>query len=709
MGSRDRRKGSAGDAPVYRFMSVPRLGLLTMRSFLRSPLPTAALAALMLIPLLYSGMYLWSFWDPFDRMENLPVALVNEDVGAEVDDEEVNAGDELADTLLDRGDLDWRLVDADDAAQGLDDGTYYVTLTIPTYFSEALTSPSRDREDPVPALLIANYNDSNSYVVRQLAGSAFNEIRSAAASSAISDYLDQIFLGFNEIHGKTEEAADGAGQIATGAGDAESGSGELSEGIDRAHEGAGTLSGGIGELHEGSKSLASGANSASTQVSDQVDKLDDLADEWLPQLEEDIPDIQKRAGEAAKVSAGVSEALEDLPQEIDVTALNEVDGRLSTYLRDHPELEQEQPDLHALLTDLQGAMDTALSVAGYVNDNREDINATAAEAAALSEKAATLSEDLPTMVEDAKDARARADELAEGLEALAEGSRTLRDGLSEASSGAGELDSGLGELSGGAGDLHEGLGDLASGTDELAEGLSDGAGEIPTYSDDGRVSAADMMSEPVRLDSEVDNEAPNYGTGFAPFFVPLSLWVGAMVVFMVLPALSTRALASSAPSWRVALSGRVVPLLLGWAQVAVMMTVLHLGLGLQSQNWALMLAFLALTSAAFTTTVQYLNVRFNAAGRVVALALLVLQLTSAGGTYPIETSPTFFQAIGPYLPLHWGVTAMRHLIGGGDMMLVAQAFGVMGLWLVVPLLLTWRAVDSKRVWTMSTLYPALKI
>jgi hypothetical protein len=69
----------------------------------------AALAALMLIPLLYSGMYLWSFWDPFDRMENLPVALVNADEGAEVDGEEVNAGDELTGTLLDRGDLDWHL------------------------------------------------------------------------------------------------------------------------------------------------------------------------------------------------------------------------------------------------------------------------------------------------------------------------------------------------------------------------------------------------------------------------------------------------------------------------------------------------------------------------------------------------------------------------------------------------------------------------
>lgn len=710
MGVRDRAKENKDDrAPRYRFLAVPRLGLLTMRSFLRSPLPTAALAALMLIPLLYSGMYLWSFWDPFDRMEHLPVALVNEDQGAEVDDEEVNAGDELSETLLDRGDLDWRLVDAEAAAHGLDDGTYYVTLTIPAHFSEAITSPSRDREDPVPALLVANYNDSNSYIVRQLAGSAFKEIREAAATSAVSDYLDQIFLGFNEIHDATTEASEGAGQIAGGANDAESGSGELSEGIDSAHEGAGSLSGGIGELYEGSKTLATGATTASDGVSEEVDKLDDLVDEWLPQLEEDIPDIQERAAEAAKVSAGVSKALEELPEEIDVTTLSEVDGRLAAYLEDHPELEQEEPDLHALLTDLQEAMDTALSVAGFVNDNRQDIDDSAAEAAALSEKAVSLSEDLPDMVEDAKDAREQVDELAEGLEELAEGSRTLRDGLSDATTGAGELDTGLGALSGGAGELHEGLGTLASGSDDLAEGLAEGVDEIPTYSDDGRVSAADMMSEPVRLDSEVDNEVPNYGTGFAPFFVPLSLWVGAMVVFMVLPALSTRALASSAASWRVALAGRVVPLLLGWAQVAVMMTVLHLALGLDSQNWPLLLAFLMLTSAAFTATVQYLNVKFNAAGRVVALALLVLQLTSAGGTYPIETSPEFFQAIGPYLPLHWGVTAMRHLVGGGDMALVAQAFGVMALWLVVPLLLTWRAVAGKRVWTMTTLYPALKI
>ncbi|WP_083924272.1 YhgE/Pip domain-containing protein [Nocardiopsis lucentensis] len=681
-----------------------------MRSFLRSPLPTAALAALLLIPLLYSGMYLWSFWDPFGRMSHLPVALVNEDVPVRVGDEEVDAGTELTETLIDGGDLDWQLVDAEEAARGLGDGTYYVTLTIPADFSENLTSPSRDREEPVPAMLEADYNDSNSFIVRQLGNSAFKEVRDAVSGSTISGYLDEIFLGFNEIHGKTEEAAEGADDLAGGADTAEEGSGELSDGIDTAHTGAGDLSSGLDELYAGSQTLASKSNTASEEVSGKVEALNEFADEYLPDLEEeDIPTIQERASVAAELADGMVAALELLPEEIDTTHMESADQRLDTWMEENPELETEMPELYGILTDVQGAMDTALSTAQFVNDNREDIEAIAEQAAALSAKADELSEDLPELVDKAESARDDVNDLAEGLEALAEGAEDIRDGLAVASGGASDLDDGLGELSGGAGDLHDGLGELASGSGELADGLAEGVEEIPTYSDEGRGTASDMMSQPVRLDSTIDNEAPNYGTGFAPFFVPLSLWVGAMVVFMVLPALSSRALSSSAASWRVAFAGRIVPLLLGFGQVAVMLAALHALLGLEARNWPLLVAFLLLTSAAFTATVQYLNVRFNAAGRVVALVLLVLQLTSAGGTYPIETSPGFFQAIAPFLPLHWAVTAMRQLLGGGDMSIVWSAFGVMSLWLVVPLLLTWLAVERKRVWTMNSLYPALKL
>src|SRR5699024_6795873 len=189
----------------------------------------------------------------------------------------------------------------------------------------------------------------------------------------------------------------------------------------------------------------------------------------------------------------------------------------------------------------------------------------------------------------------------------------------------------------------------------------------------------------------------------------LSLWVGAMMVFMVLPALSTRDLSSSAPSWRVTQAGLVVPLLLGAGQVLVMLTVLNRGPALATPDWTALIGFLLLTSAAFTATVQYLNVRFGSSGRVVALVLLILQLTSAGGTYPVETSPSFFQKIGPYLPLYWAVTAMRRLLAEGATELVLQAALVMSLWLIVPLVFSTITAAHKRTFAMNTLHPALKL
>ncbi|WP_033353538.1 YhgE/Pip domain-containing protein, partial [Nocardiopsis xinjiangensis] len=663
------------DAPRVRWFAVPRLGLLTMWSFLRSPLTVAALAALVLIPLLYSGMYLWSFWDPFDRAEHLPVALVNEDEPVEAGGEQVDIGGELTEELLDRGDLDWRPVDADEAASGVQEGEYYVSLTIPPHFSEDLTSPSRDHEDPTRSLLVANYNDANGYVVRQITSSAFKEIREAAAQEAISGYFDEIFVGFNDVQGKTEEAAEGAGELSTGAGDAEEGSGELSEGAGEAHEGAGDLDEGLTELLEGSRTLATGTETVSEEIGGQVERLDEFADEWQPRLEEDVPALQERAESVAEVSGELSTALESLPEETETEELADLDRRLSEFLEENPELADEYPEAHGILVDVQDGLGTALSLAGFVEDHRSDIDDAAETAATVSSTASALAEDLPGLVEDAGTARERAEELSEVLDEISTGAGDLREGLDEASSGASDLDEGLGSLSGGAFELHEGLGELAGGADELAEGLDEGAEEVPTYSERGRADAADMMSEPVSLDSEIDNEAPDYGTGFAPFFVPLSLWVGAMMVFMVLPALSSRALSSAAPSWRVALAGRIVPLMLGSGQVLVMMAVLSGGLGLSAPNWPALIGFLLLTSAAFTATVQYLNVKFGSAGRVVALVLLVLQLTSAGGTYPTETSPAFFQEIGPYLPLYWAVTAVRQLLAGGETFLVLQAVG----------------------------------
>ncbi|WP_017558404.1 YhgE/Pip family protein [Nocardiopsis baichengensis] len=775
-------------APKMRFLPTLRLGWLSARSFLRHPLTIAALCALTIVPLLYTGMYLWAFWDPFGKLSNLPVALVNEDEPATADGETVTAGDDLTEELVERGDLAWRVTDADDAASGVADGRYYASVTIPEDFSADLASPADTGSDPTRARLEVHYNDATNYIASELLSMGLTEIEKAVDATAISRYLDTMFVGFNEIHSRTEEAADGAGELAGGASEAKDGSGrlydgltdaedgagdladgaasaeegagdladgaataeegaqDLAQGASTAHDGASDLESGLGELHSGAAELAEGAGSASERVNAKAEEVDALADEWIPLVKEHSPEIEEGAGDVADAADALAAALDEWPEicHKDTARLNAFEEELDDPAL-HPDIPPEVRET------LKEAIDLALKADRYVEEHRDRIDAVASDARDVRDLARELQNEAPHLADDAEDARNQVDELASGLEELASGARGLRDGLATAEDGAGDLndglgdledgandlsgglgdlregaddlDAGLGDLAGGAGtldegvtelrigagDLDDGLGDLEDGSDELAGGLQDGAEQIPTFDEDSREARDAMMSSPTRLDSTTSNPVADYGTGFAPFFLGLSLWVGAMVVYMVLPTASGRALASTAPSWRVAVAGWLPGLALGAAQAVVMVGALHLLLGLDAVDWPGLIGFLVLVAAAYTSIVHWVDVQFGAPGKVIVLVLLIVQIVSAGGTYPLQTSPGLLQAIAPYMPMYWAVTASRHLISGGDPQTVLHACLVLGASTLGGLLLGWAAVAGKRVWSMSRLHPALEI
>ncbi len=217
------------------------------------------------------------------------------------------------------------------------------------------------------------------------------------------------------------------------------------------------------------------------------------------------------------------------------------------------------------------------------------------------------------------------------------------------------------------------------------------------------------MADPVQLASHDLHKAPNYGTGFAPYFIPLSLWVGAMVAYMLIPPLNRRALAAGASAWRIALAGWLPVVAVGVLQVGALMAVLHWAVGLQMLRAAGTIGFLCLVTACFAAIVQWLNARFGAAGRILVLALLMLQLTSAGGTYPVQTSPGFFNAIHPYLPMSHIVEALRRLITGGGLGPVWQACGVLAAFTAGALALTALAARRRQVWTLDRLHPELSL
>jgi putative membrane protein len=174
-----------------------------------------------------------------------------------------------------------------------------------------------------------------------------------------------------------------------------------------------------------------------------------------------------------------------------------------------------------------------------------------------------------------------------------------------------------------------------------------------------------VLANPVALDRSVRHPAGTYGVGFAPYFLALALWVGAMITYMVLRPLNRRYVVSGAPGHRVALAGLLPAVAIGLVQATLLFTVVTLGLGLSPVHAFGTWALLALTAAAFAAIMQLLGAALGPAGRIVALALLMLQLTSSGGTYPVQTTPGFFQAIHPLLPMTYVVEALRHAIDGG--------------------------------------------
>lgn len=706
-------------------MRTPRLAALELRKFGRGRLPRAAMASLLLLPLLYGALYLWAFWDPYARLDKIPVALVDADRGATVGGRQITAGRDLAARLHDTATFDWQDTDAADARRGLENGSYYLTLTIPADFSERIASSAGDH--PETGALQVRTDDSNNYIVGQISRSVFSQVRAATSAGASRGFYDRIFVSFSDLHDQTRKAAKGADDVTSGAGSAERGAKALSDGIDRARDGAGKLAVGLRKAKKGSGELSGGLNtldSGAGQVASGTQQLADAvngASDKLAFVEQHTKEI----GDASRLVALGSKAVRDHLDDVAAlapgaardtrTAADRLAGLAARQCTPTPGSETCQA-LKDGATEAGKAADIAERLNSEVNGTPQAMDRLAADLGTLQTYAQQLADASPHLATDIDGAvrkinalNAGAHQVAIGAHTAAGGARTLDGGISALSDGADTLSGGLYRLSDGANRLTTGLAGLLDGSGRLATGLHQGADRIPDYGTRDRDARTSVMSDPVRLASQAMHRADTYGEGLAPYFIPLSLWVGAMVGYMLFQPMNRRALVAGAASWRIALAGWLPVVAVGTVQVAALLSVLHWGLGLEMARTAGTVGFLLLTSACFAAIIQLLGARFGPAGRVLTLALLMLQLTSAGGTYPVQTSAGFFGALHPLLPMGYVVGGLRRLITGGGLGPVWQGCAVLAAFTLAALVLTGLTARRKQVWTVDRLHPELTL
>ncbi|QEO08560.1 YhgE/Pip family protein [Protaetiibacter larvae] len=259
----------------------------------------------------------------------------------------------------------------------------------------------------------------------------------------------------------------------------------------------------------------------------------------------------------------------------------------------------------------------------------------------------------------------------------ASGLGALADGIAQTADGAARLATSGGAITSGARSLADGNAQLASGASELANGLQAGAAQLGSADATASSDAASVAADPVGLDVTVANAVTGIGQVVGTYLVPLGLWVGGLAIFLVVPPLSRRILASTAGSGRVLGSALARATAVAGVQAALLVLLMHLVAGV---SWTLLpatLAFSLVAAAAFTAFHQLLTVGLGRAGLVISLLLVSLQLAAVGGILPSQALAGPFAWLGGIMPLGWATTGLHQLVAGGDAgTVVASALGL---------------------------------
>ncbi|WP_278313725.1 YhgE/Pip domain-containing protein [Lolliginicoccus levis] len=658
-----------------------------LKRFGREKLPRLAIVAIIFLPLLYGAMYLWAYWNPLGKVDEMPVAIVNSDTGARMDGLTVRFGEQVTRELQQRGDLGWVRVNQEQAQQGVEDGTYYFAVEFPEDFSEALVSAAGD--DPRKATIRVTYNDATNAIGTTIAQTAMDRILNVMSETIGAQSVDQVLVGLQTVRGGLVEAADGSQQLADGTSELRAGVAELGEGAQllatnlvTARDGANVLADGTGQLSSGIQQLTDG-------VLPLADGLDDLQDG------------ARQLGDGAdQLSGGVNQ----LVAQLDVLAEKQahITGTLSevaTLLRTVP-----HPVAHdgaAELDRIRGEIDRQ----GFGPESQSQLQQ-------LRDGAAQLAYQIGDPTSPFRTGLALA---ADGGDQLTGGVTQLRDGAQEINNGAVELADGLRQLADGGGELVGGIDQLTDGTSRLDEGatllaseLAAGSQQIPDWNNQERLEHAEVIGGPLEVNPRHVAYASTFGTGMAPFFISLALFIGGFILWMLMRPLQSRPLAAGLGGLRTILASYWPAMLVSAAQAVVTFLVVRYAIGLEAANPAGLLIFLVLVGFAFLAFIQMIFVLLGpSTARVAVLALLMINLVSAGGLYPPETTGQLFETIHPYVPMTYSVTGLRQLIiGGADGRLWQSVIVLAGL-LVVSMAISAYAARRQQEWSMKRLHPPI--
>ncbi|HDR4763305.1 TPA: YhgE/Pip family protein [Bacillus thuringiensis] len=431
--------------------------------------------AVLFVPILYAGMFLWAFWDPYKQLDDLPVAVVNLDKGVVFDGKPIEVGKGLVDNLKDNTSFKWEFVSEKEAKKGMEGRKYYMLVRIPDDFSSNATTLLKD--DPKPLNLEYIPNESLNFLSSQIGGTAIEKIKGEVSSTLTKTYAEKMFDSIQDVSKGLADGAEGANKLHDGSSELHDGSSKVTDGLHTLQGKSGEMKDGVGKLFDGSGKVTAGLNTLNSKNGE----------------------MQIGIGKLVDGSGKVTDGLHALNSNTGIGKLVDGSGKVTD-------------GLHALNSN--AGIGKLVDGSGKVTDGLNTLNSKTGELRDGSEK---VTGGLNKLISKSGELKTGTTDLSNGMGKLVEGQSQLEEGSQAIQKGLQELNSNVQKSAAGLEEMQSKVPSILNTVNEKIDGAGENVNQLNELTQSTAGDAKTAAQDVANLQKQIESLPKEYQEQLQPF------------------------------------------------------------------------------------------------------------------------------------------------------------------------------------------------
>lgn len=629
------------------------------------------------IPSLYAWFNIYSNWDPYANTSAVNIAVFSEDEGyTDEDGNYSNIGEQVLESVKKSTSIGWVFTDTkDEAIEGVKSGKYYAAVIINNSFTYNIYNISKqDYKNPT----ITYYeNSKKNAVAAKITDTAVSTLKTSINASLIKTMAGTVFDKTNVVADKLNNSESIDNMIS-----------EVEEISDKLTQMSTTIDTFISNNNELVQSM-SDMKSQIPFINDRIDSGINKLNQTKTQFTTSTQDADSFASELSAMTDSISQSADTIRQTLNNAKIDEgldtVKTSISMALNDTKNLENDLNTLvKAVINENTGiaASDTIQNIKNHINQINQILSQIEVNLDITpditGDSIKKILDNSITQVDNLK--KIYNNSLKPQLLTLTNNMTTVIDDVNTFLTGIASTVNGVSDVINGADTTVNNINDSLIATkqvvDDVNNKLQSAINEMrdKDYDEKKEIlinllsgdpkTLSEFFSEPVKVHTELIYEIANYGSGVAPFYTVLAIWVGALVLVSLIKVDADKKGLDNPKLYELFFGRYLLFFLLGQVQTVICVLGDIYLLKCQVVYPGLFLLASCLTSLTFTLLIYALTISFGDVGKAISVVMIVLQIAGSGGTYPIEILPSFYRAVYIFFPFPYAINALRETVGG---------------------------------------------